>query len=170
MSKKATPKSVKSNESYLLSDRDYNLWVLLAHTRHAIFEARGKELRLFNISARRSAVLYIIQALGDKATPAEISRWVFRKVNSVSELINRMEKDELVEKVTHSKRRNEIIVKLTAKGRNIYNKSIKNSAVHTIMSSLSEEDREQLKSHLLKLRAQAMKEIGMKDDIHFPYL
>ena len=71
---KATPRSVESKESYLLSDRDYNLWVLLAHTRHAIFEAREKELRLFNITARRSAVLYIIQALGDKATPAEISR------------------------------------------------------------------------------------------------
>lgn len=170
MSEESNTKRTEPEESYLLSDRDYNLWVLLAHTRHAIFEAREKELRLFNITARRGAVLYIIQALGDKATPAEISRWVFRKINSVSELINRMEKDKLVEKITHPEKKNEIIVKLTAKGQDVYNKSIKNSAVHTIMSSLSEEDREQLKSSLLILRAKAMKEIGMKDDIHFPYL
>ena len=88
----------------------------------------------------------------------------------MAELINRMEKDGLVGKVTHSERKNEIIVKLTAKGRDVFDKSTKNSAVHTIMSSLSEKDRKQLKSLLLKLRAKAMKEIGMKDDTHFPYL
>jgi len=64
-------------------DEDYNLWVL---------RARQKELDQFDISVIEVGVLVVIQAIGEKATPSEISRRIFREPHTVSALLNRMEK------------------------------------------------------------------------------
>ncbi len=61
------------------TDRDYNLWVLLHQAKDAVFKARQKELSQYGISAMEAAALFIIQAIGNKPTPAEISRWIFRE-------------------------------------------------------------------------------------------
>jgi hypothetical protein len=42
----------------LSDDEDYNLWVLLAQTRHALFKVRQKELDQYNLRSRRAAVLF----------------------------------------------------------------------------------------------------------------
>lgn len=71
---------------------DYNLWMLLQQVGYAAFKARQKELNKHGISNIQAMVLFTIQAIGDKATPAEISRWVFRELHSVSGLLNRTKK------------------------------------------------------------------------------
>ena len=101
-------------------DRDYNLWVLLAHTRQAMFRARQKELREYNISARHAAVLFAIESIGDETTPAEISRWLFREQHSVFEVLRRMEKQGLIRKTKDLDRKNQVRVQLTEKGRETY--------------------------------------------------
>ena len=144
------------------TDEDYNLWVLVAQTRHAMFKARQEELIRYNIPARQAAVLFAIQAIGDKATPAEISRWLFRKSHSVSELLSRMEKQGLVKRVKDLDKRNLVRVTLTEKGREAYNQSTKRESIHKIMSSLSEEKRQQLRSCLQQLWDRALKELGVE--------
>ena len=133
-------------ESY--SDRDYELWVLLAHTREAMFNSRKKELRKYNINPRESAVLHIVQTLGDRAIPTEIARWLLRKPHSISELLNRMEKRGLIKKTRDVNRRNVIIVSLTEKGQGVYHQSLKRKSMHKIMSSLSNEESQQLRVYL----------------------
>ena len=83
----------------LSTDQDYNLWVLLHQAKDAVFKAREKELSQYGISAMEAAALFIIQAIGDKATPAEISRWIFREHHTVTALLSRMEKKGLITKV-----------------------------------------------------------------------
>ena len=55
-------------------DKDFNLWVLLQQARDAVFKAREKELSPYGITPMETAVLFIIQAVGDQVTPAEAQR------------------------------------------------------------------------------------------------
>ena len=83
----------------------FELWTLLGQVRHAMYQARKKELQRFKISPRQSMVMYIILALGDKATPSAIARWLFRETHSVSEFLKRMEKEGLIRKIRDFKKR-----------------------------------------------------------------
>ena len=151
-------------------DKDYELWVLLAQAREAMYKARQEELRRYNLSPRQSAVLFIIRAIGDKVTPAEISRWLLRESHSVSEIINRMEKKGLLKKVRDLDRKNLVRIELTEKGSEAYNQAIKRDSIHTIVSALSDEERRQFSSTLKTIRDKALKETGKELRTPFPPL
>ncbi len=151
-------------------DKDYELWVLLAQAREAMYKARQRELRRFNLSPRQSAVLFIIRAIGDKVTPAEISRWLLRESHSVSEIIGRMEKQGLLKKVRDLDRKNLVRIELTEKGSEAYNQAIKRDSIHTIMSVLSDEERRQFSTMLKTIRDGALKESGKEIEVPFPPL
>ena len=148
-------------------DHDYNLWVLLAQARDAMIRARHHELQQYNISGRQSATLSAIHTLGEKATPTEISRLMFRTDHSVSELVGRMEKQGLVRKLRNLESKHSVRVELTDKGREAYLQSTNRESIHNIMSSLSKEQRRQLRSFLLILRQAALTELRNRQDLPF---
>ena len=163
------PRQAKDTKDITLHDEDFNLWNLLAATRHMMHRARQQELRQYNISPRQSAVMVIVEAIGDKATPAAITRWTFRKSHTVSEILTRMEKQELLRKVKDMERKNQVRVELTAKGREVFSQSLKRESMHRIMSVLSPKEQEQLESSLRKLRKATLRELGIeKDFVFFP--
>jgi DNA-binding MarR family transcriptional regulator len=143
-------------------DEDYNLWVLLHQTTDAVLRARQKELDQFGISVIEVGVLVVIQTIGEKATPSEISRRIFREPHSVSALLNRMEKKGLVKKTQDLDRKNLVRVSITEKGRQAYDKSTRRKSIYRVISSLSEEERQQLRSFLEKLRTKAFKELTVE--------
>ncbi len=140
-------------------DEDYNLWVLLHQTTDAALRARQKELDQVGISVVEVGVLVVIQAIGEKATPAEISRRIFREPHTVSALLNRMEKKGLLRQTQDLDKRNLVRVSITEKGRQAYDKSTRRKSIYKIISSLSKEERQQLRSCLEKLRNKAFKEL-----------
>ena len=140
-------------------DGDYNLWILLHQTTDAALRARQKELDQYSISVIEVGVLVVIQAIGEKATPSEISRRIFREPHTVSALLNRMEKRGLVRKTQDLDRKNMVRVSITEKGRQAYDKSTRRKSISKIISSLSKEERQQLRSCLQKLRNKAFKEL-----------
>jgi DNA-binding MarR family transcriptional regulator len=140
-------------------DKDYNLWVLLHQTTDAALRARQKELDQSDISVIEVGVLVVTQAIGEKATPSEISRRIFREPHTVSALLNRMEKRGLVRKTQDLDRKNLVRVSITEKGQQAYDKSTRRKSIRKIMSSLSEEERRQLRSCLEKLQNKAFKEL-----------
>ena len=143
-------------------DEDYNLWVLLHQTTDAALRARQKELDQFDISVIEVGVLLVIQAIGEKATPSEISRRIFREPHTVSALLNRMEKKGLVRMTQDLDRKNLVRVSITQKGHQAYDKSTGRKSIYKIISSLSEEERQQLRSCLEKLRTKAFKELTVE--------
>ena len=140
---------------------DYTLWVLLGQTRDLLRKVRQRELNQYGISIRQGFTLSIIKAMGNKATPTSIARRQFREPHSVSELLNRMEKKGLVRKSNDPHSKTLVRVGLTKKGLEVYRQTIKLESVHKIISSLSEEDREKLRSCLQVLMDKALKELGI---------
>ena len=154
-------------ENFECRDQHQNLCLLLAQTRDAIYRARRKQLRRYNITPRQSVALFVIHSAGDKATPANISRWLFRESHTVSELLSRMERQGLVRRVKDLGKKNLVRIELTEKGRKTYHQSAKQQSISDVMSSLSEEECQQLMSYLQILRDNAMKELGMKHEMSF---
>ena len=143
------------------ADQDYNLWWLLLLMRRIMYKARARELFQYGITPEQAAILFIVQAIGEKATPAEISRWLFREPHSISGLLARMEKEGLVRKVKDLDRKNLVRVVITEEGQQAYQQSTKRESIHKIMSSLSEEDHQQLRSYLEVLQNKALQELGV---------
>jgi len=109
--------------------------------------------------------MLVIQTFGGKATVGEIARWTLREPHSVSELLSRMEKEGLVRKVKELGKKSGVRVVLTEKGREAYYKSTARESIYETMSSLSEEERQQLRSCLRKLRYKALTQLAV---VSFP--
>ena len=157
-------------KDFLSMDQDCNVWVLLSQAAHTALRAREKELDQYGVSAIEAAVLFIIQAIGDRATPAEISRWLLRESHSVSGLLNRMERKGLVSRVKDLERKNLVRVALTEKGKAVYRESRERKSIRNILSPLSQEEREQLRLCLERIRNKALKELGLHHQPPFPKL
>lgn len=147
-------------EKSILDDFDYELWRLLFTTRRTILKAFQKELNQYGISARHAGILLAVQAIGDKATPVQIARWLFRERSSVCEILDRMEKQGLVRKVRDLGRKNLVRVSLTEKGREASYYASKRESIHRVMCVLSEEERQQLRYYLQMLRDKGLEEIA----------
>lgn len=150
------------------ADKDYNLWVLLFQTRDAIFKVRNNELSQYGITIVEAGALFIIQAIGDKATPAKISQWMLRQHHTVTALLKRMENKGLIMRTKDPDRKNTWRVCLTEKGENAYNQSNIRDSLHAVMSVLSENEHEQLEEYLMKLRDKAIKHAISVQVLPFP--
>lgn len=150
------------------SDEYFTLWVLVAQTKDAILRARERDYARFGIGNDRRAVLFVIQNSGGRATPVEIARALFREINSVTEMLKRMEKDGLVERHDGSGR-SKVEVTLTEKGLDVFTQSLHNQTDRRIFSVLSKEEREFLASCLWRLRSRALEDLGIPEwHLRFP--
>lgn len=152
----------------MLSNPIYQLWVLLAQTRRALLRLRQIELNLYGISTKQSALMFTVEAITEKATIAEISRWLFLEPHGVSELVTRTERKGLVRRVRDLGNKRLVRVNLTKRGAEICNKSRKLESVTGIMSCLSENERQQLASYLYRVRDRALEEMGIKYKLPYP--
>ena len=155
----------------LLSDDPlYKLWVMLTQTRNATIKAREQELTQLGISGTESFILFVIWSMGNKATPAEISRIVLRRPHTVSEFLSRMQNKGLVKKSRNPDNRSMVTLSLTRKGLQVYRQASKRQSVHRMLSVLPDEDRDRLMSYLQVIRAKALQEIGVERAAFYPDL
>jgi DNA-binding MarR family transcriptional regulator len=145
-----------------LADEYFKMWVLIAQTKDAISRARHLEYARYGISTERRAILFIILSNGGRATPVEITRFLFRELHSVTEMLKRMEADGLVSRSKGSGK-SKVEIAVTEKGLEIFNQSFCNEADGRIFSVLDEEERQALSSCLHKLRSKALVDLGLRE-------
>ena len=158
---------METMETNVATDRDHELWILYHQVHDVIVRIREEELRRqVGISRMQAAVLFIVKAIKGPATPSEISRWLFREPHTVSGLLNRMEKDGLVKKAKDLERKNLIRVAITDKGEEAYRRSRDTKALRSIMASLSEKEKKNLRECLETLRNKALEEFRELTVVH----
>ncbi len=140
-------------------DHALDVWVLLDQTRYMIFRAREMELRQHGITPEQAAVLRLLQNNPRGVAPSEMPRLIVREPHSIYTLLSRMEKRGLVKKVK-SLSDEKIRVHLTAKGKQLYKKSIDRTSLRMILSTLSEEELDRLAELLGKLRGKVSLLLG----------
>lgn len=154
-------------ESYS-TDELYNLWAMLEQVNSGITLARDRELEQHGLSTIKASALFIIQSIGNEATPAEISRWILRRPHSVSGLLDRMEKDGLIKKTKNLHKKNLVRVTITPKGRKGLEIAAKRKTINQILNTLTAEERKQLYAFMDKLRNKALKVAGITHKPPFP--
>lgn len=152
----------------MTNDQDHKIWMLLTQTGDAMFKAREKELQRHGITAPEATVLFILQSIGDQATPAEVSRCMVQEAHSVWGLLDRMEKKGLVNRTKNLKPKNLVRVTVTEKGKEAYEMSTGYESTHNILSVLSPSAHIQLGSCLRALRNRALKEMHVEHELPFP--
>ena len=154
----------ESAKFFTAEDEDQDLWLLLTHARYAVFRAREKELQRYGISPEQASLLFVVQAMGNKATPAALSRYLLRQPHTVSALVDRMARRGLLKKVKDLDRKNLVRVVITEKGQKAYELSTKRGPIHRIMNTLNREEKRDFREYLERIFSKARKEIGMDRD------
>jgi DNA-binding MarR family transcriptional regulator len=155
--KKRTSRSGEDIEKItFFNDREAKTWKLLLDTAHVVMKAREKELQKYDISAIKSVVLVLVHSSNNTVTPSQLARWTHRDPHTVSELLFRMEKEGLIEKVQDLPSKNQIRIALTSKGLDAYYKTIKRESIHDIMSVLAANEMRQMRSQLKRIRDRAL--------------
>ena len=147
---------------------NFTLWQLLHRSFGAVNKVRQKELDLYGITMRQSAVLGAVLRSGEQETPTELAKQLFLEINTISEQLKRMEADGLIRKVKDLNRKNLVRIEVTEKGRKLYRKTLNRKSIDYIMSVLTEEEKLELWSILVKLRGQAVKKLGIKNLALYP--
>jgi DNA-binding MarR family transcriptional regulator len=141
------------------SDRLYKnsiLWMLLDETTFLISNAREKELRKNNLSSVQIKVLLTLNYVGHSLTVQELCHWMIRGHTSVSLLTDKMVDKGLVEKNTDINNKNQTLISITKKGKQIIHRLNTQKPIPEVLAGLSEEECDQLIIYLKKILNQAV--------------
>jgi len=143
-------------------DQDYRLVNLLVIASQVLGRIRKSELAPHDITPEASRVMMSIQNLGDKATSAEISRYIFREPNSVSEILSRMQSKGLIIRKKPSKGKTQIIG-LTEKGKQTLEdiSKAKEASLGYVIAFMSDEEELKMISELEELVNRSFQKLGM---------
>ncbi len=135
--------------------RERNLHMLLYLTEAALHEARGAQLAAMGLTPADSDLMFLVDALGESASPAALSRWFRRKPPTVSVKLDHMAARGLVERrpVRENKKSKRVV--LTGRGRASLRDAMEEDVIDRVIGSLSEREYEQLWRLLEKLKAGA---------------
>jgi DNA-binding MarR family transcriptional regulator len=144
-----------------IEDKEYDIWILLSRVYHLIAMLRKLELSKFDILPVQSYILFIIKALGDDTTPSRVSEYVYQQRSSISDILNRMEKQGLIKKTSTPGSKKRVIVTLTEKGEKALALSRQRKFLHRVLSSLSDGQKQHLEEGLELLRDNAVNELSI---------
>lgn len=143
-----------------ISDPLIALFVLFDSTRETIQKAVKLELAQYKISQSQVKIMHALAENPEGMTLNQLSSQCIREINSIATLVSRMQKKGLVRKVKKPGDTKDYVV-LTDEGLDIFNNTVTEHSVMLIFDTLSEEEKKQLVSLLLKLQNRARDLLGM---------
>jgi len=149
------------------NDPHVNLYILLDQVDSLITNAVELELKHLRLTQPQARILTMLSREDTPATIDELAKWTLKEFNSVSTLINRMEKKNLIKKV---KKPGDLktYVTLTEKGSDLYHNKVTERSIHLIFEKLSAKEKDQLELILKKVRNITRDLLGM--DYRPPFL
>ena len=149
------------------NDTEINLYILLDQTDSIVTNAVELEIKHLKMTQPQVRVLTMLSREDKPVTLDELANWTLKEFNSVSTLINRMEKKGLVKK-TKTNGDLKTYVTLTEKGSELYHKQVTERSIHLIFDKLSVQEKKQLESTLKKVRDTTRDLLGL--DYRPPFL
>jgi|WetSurMetagenome_2_1015567.scaffolds.fasta_scaffold519883_1 DNA-binding MarR family transcriptional regulator len=156
--------NTRGDELEFFSDPNFELWITFIQTGDVLTKAREMELNQFQLTKAQAEIIHRLLHKNTGLTISDISRWNGKEFTSVLTLINRMEKNGLIEKSRSGTRTNILV---TEKGKNLYTRSTRKS-IDMIFSILSADEKQQLRTCVTKLREKGRELLGM--DFKPPFL
>jgi DNA-binding MarR family transcriptional regulator len=149
-------------------DIEYDIWILLSRVYRMIANLRRMELSKHEILPVQAYILLVISKLDNDTSPTELCQYVYQQKNSVSDILNRMEKQGLIQKTETTNGKARIHIRLTKKGERVLKLSKEREYLHKVMSSLTPKQTIQLVSCLEILRDSAMDQFALNEKKFVP--
>jgi DNA-binding MarR family transcriptional regulator len=142
------------------NDQEINLYILLDQADSIVTNAIELELKHLRITQPQVRILTMLSRQDKPVTLEDLSNWTLKEFNSVSTLINRMEKKDLVKK---TKKTGDLktYVTLTEKGNKLYHHGVTERSIHLIFDKLTQEERKNLEDLLKKVRVITRELLGL---------
>ncbi len=149
---------------YRFGGASLTAWAQLRHTWIAMNKVVEAKLGEIGATPESVAVLWACRDFPGVLHPAEIARLVFRAPHTVAALLNRMEREGLVERVPKKPGHPYTEVRLTPKGEEACAPAIEilKEAIAETMSVLTDEQLEQLGDLLRPLQLKSLDMLHMK--------
>ena len=149
--------------TFQIPDQVFDVYVLFLQTADTVTRYTEIELLKAGISYTHYTVLVLLDNTPVPLTLTELSKWMFRSKNSMTTVIDHMERDGLVRRVRDTRDRRAVRVVATEAGRELFDRVRQPSRelVHTIMSCFEEEDKLNHFAELLRmLRENVLQELA----------
>jgi DNA-binding MarR family transcriptional regulator len=127
-------------------ETDYYLWTLLQRARSIVARARNLELAQFGVTIEQMSILHSLVINGGSASVDEIADNIVRQKNSVTTLIDRMARIDLV-KVEKSKTSKKYLITLTPKSQKIMD-TVPRQSIQMIFSNFDPRDKKRIAGYL----------------------
>lgn len=150
------------------SDVSLNTYIMVHHAWLAVSKLAENRLSKIGLTAETLTILWGIRDYSGKLNPAELARLSHRDKQTISGLLNRMEKMGLISRTRKRKGQPTTKVEITAEGRQTCDAGIPifKSVLKDIFSSFSMEQREQLQKLTRALRNNALEQLH--HEVHPP--
>ena len=129
-------------------------FLLFVQTAQSVLKYMDSYLyRKERLSVSKLIALQTLAKTSEGLTPSEIARWTCTERHNITTLVSRMKKEGLVTVERSSKNKRLVNIKLTDKGREVYNHAIPvtKEIFNQVMLSITEDDAVVLKEKLISL-------------------
>jgi MarR family 2-MHQ and catechol resistance regulon transcriptional repressor len=143
---------------FVFSNSQMAVWMLLHQTCYSVSKCEDAIYAGTGITTQQHAVLMAIKYADAPATPTQIAEWVDRNTNSITLIVDRMEKNGLVKRERDSRDRRSLRIAITEKGEDQLKKSAMTgwNLIKGMLDGLSEEELQLLAKLLEKVRTRAI--------------
>ncbi|OGO17332.1 MAG: hypothetical protein A2Z02_04915 [Chloroflexi bacterium RBG_16_48_7] len=147
---------------------EYRLWVIFHLTNDLLLRAEDNASMPTGLTNQQFLVLWIMEFLtevnGGPITITDLAPILYRSLNSVSLIVDRMEKAGLIKKVRDLPDRRAIRLSLTDKADRIFLNSVKSNRdnIKNTFSIYTKEEQKQLLSLIRKLKAKLFKDLKLE--------
>jgi DNA-binding MarR family transcriptional regulator/transposase len=143
------PESTRTaNENLALDIRqvnpNYKLWQLFCYTYRVIDSISRAAFRKYGLTPSTVAVLSVLYQTGENLKPTDFAVIFKRKPNTITAILNRLERQGLLQKIKDTYRQNAKRVFLTEKGKSVFLNLMNNNGYYEMFTALSDEKRHQL--------------------------
>lgn len=123
---------------------------LLTTAQRAVSLELTQKLAVYDITPSQYGVLYCLWDQDGCSTPKHMAETLFLEMSTVSGILDRMQKKELIERLVNEDNRREIIVSLTKKGRELKDPilAIIDEVNEQVLKNFSEKESQELKEML----------------------
>jgi DNA-binding MarR family transcriptional regulator len=146
------------------SDLTYDVLLLLAQTSDVIYRSLEAELDEKDITLAQLRLLLVLSRKDRPLTPAELCRYLFRKSQTMTNMLNRLEERGYVEIMRDQKDKRLVMVHMTDKGQQLLNTHTQwiSKAADEIVSCFSEDELQQFKEYLTRLHHWSFRLFGVE--------
>jgi len=132
-------------------------WALYHQTYNLLYRCEEVMFSKVGLTSPKYMILMAIKLINDPVTSSDIARWLDRNTNSVSLIIDRMEKDGLVKRSRDLKDRRTVRLVMTQKGKEKFEHATPPGwdLVQEMMSPLSEGELQIFANFLERVREKA---------------